>query len=173
MKLNFYVRGKVQKVGYRERVVKIARVLKLKGVVGNLDDGRVWIYAEGDEESMKFFERAIDIKDAVISVSSIEKDCHSAPEIKFDTFFKIVEEGETDSRLDTAADYLKELIGEVKNMNQNLGGKMDKMLQKQDDLLGEVVEIRKDLREHVDQRIGKVESDVVEIKSSLKIKGLN
>jgi len=36
--------------------------LGLKGIIENLSDGRVRIIAEGDEEKMKLFEGAIDIK---------------------------------------------------------------------------------------------------------------
>lgn len=38
-----------------------------------MDDGRAKIIAEGDDERLKWFEYAIDIKEHLISVSSIEK----------------------------------------------------------------------------------------------------
>jgi acylphosphatase len=60
--------------GYRARVTDIARVLGLKGTVENLDDGRVKIIAEGDEDKLKWFEEAICIKNTLIDVSSIEKE---------------------------------------------------------------------------------------------------
>ncbi len=112
----------------------IARVLGLKGTVENLDDGRVKIMAEGDDDKLKWFEEAINIKNTLIKVSSIEK-AYSAPEGDFANFYKVVGPGETDSRLDTAADHLKELILAVNSMNNNLGGKMDVMIQKQDQML--------------------------------------
>ena len=115
--------------------------------------------------------------------------------------------GETDSRLDTAADHLKELISAVNNMNNNLGGKMDVMIQKQDqmldkqdqmldkqdqmlqkqdimletqkemvdsqhDLLDEVKDSRKDLKSYLDQRFERLESDVIEMKTALRAKGI-
>ena len=43
--------------------------------------------------------------------------------------------GETDSRLDTAAVYLKEIVVSVNKMNDNLGGKMDTMIARQDQML--------------------------------------
>jgi acylphosphatase len=69
-RLNAYVSGQIQKVGYRKRVIDIARALGLKGMIENLNDGRVKIIAEDDHEKLKWFESAIDIKNALIQVSS-------------------------------------------------------------------------------------------------------
>ena len=135
MRFTAYVSGKVQEVGYRARVVDIANALGLKGMIENLKDGRVKIIAEGeDEKKLKWFEDAIDIKNALIYVSSIEKS-YSPASGEFNSFGKLVAKGETDTRLDTAAGYLKELISAVNKMNENLGGKMDQMLNKQDQML--------------------------------------
>jgi acylphosphatase len=133
-RLTAYISGKVQKTGYRARVVDFGRVLGLKGTVENLDDGSVKIIAEGEEDKLRWFEEAIDIKNTLIQVSSIEKD-YSKAAGDYAKFYKLVERGETDSRLDTAADHLKVLIASVNNMNDNLGGKMDTMIQKQDQML--------------------------------------
>lgn len=191
-RLTAYVSGQVQKTGYRARIVDTARALGLKGTVENLDDGRVKVMAEGDDDKLKWFEEAIDIKNSLIKVSFIEKD-YSAPKGDFANFYKVVAPGETDSRLDTAADHLKELITAVNNMNDNLGGKMDQMLDKQDlmlqkqdmmletqremadlqhDLLDEVKDSRKDLKSYLDQRFEKLESDVIEMKAALRAKGI-
>ncbi len=177
-RLTAYVSGKVQKTGYRSRVVDIAKVLGLKGTVENLEDGRVKIIAEGDDDKLKWFEDAINIKNTLIQVSSIEKE-YSPPRGEFTKFYKLVETGETDSRLDTAADHLKVLIGAVNNMNNNLGGKMDVMIQKQDqmldlqhDLIDEVQESRKDIKVYLDRRFEKLESEVTDMRTALKAKGI-
>ncbi len=192
--------GKVQKTGYRARVIDFARMLRLRGSIENLDDGRVKIIAEGDEDKLKWFEEAINIKNALIQVSSIEIE-YSEPRGDFGKFYKLVEKGETDSRLDTAASHLKDLIVAVNNMNDNLGGKIDQMndnlggkmdmmndnlsgkmdmmieLQKntlngQEDLLEEVRESRRDLKGYLDQRFEKLESEVTEMRTALKAKGI-
>jgi acylphosphatase len=134
MKLTAYVSGKVQEVGYRGRVVDIANAFGLKGLIENQKDGRVKIIAEGDDEKLKWFESAIEIKNTLIYVSAIEKK-YSPACGEFDDFGKLVIKGETDTRLDTAADYLKILISAVNNLNDNLGGKIDQMLDKQDQML--------------------------------------
>jgi acylphosphatase len=198
-RLTAYVSGQVQRTGYRVRIIDIARALGLKGTVENLDDGRVKIMAEGDDDKLKWFEEAIDIKNTLINVLSIERN-YSEPAGDFANFYKVVGPGETDSRLDTAADHLKELISAVNNMNNNLGGKMDVMIQKQDqmldkqdqmlqkqdimletqkemvdsqhDLLDEVKDSRKDLKSYLDQRFERLESDVIEMKTALRAKGI-
>jgi len=184
MRLTAYVSGKVQKTGYRARVVDIAKALCLKGIVENLDDGRVKIMAEGDSDRLKWFEDAIYINNTLVQVSSIEKD-YSEARGDLSKFYKAVEPGETDSRLDTAVVHLKSLIFAVNNLNENLGQKMDAMIQKQDqmiaiqtqmlgkqdqmlgmqdqmlnlqhDILDEVKESRKDFKSYLDQRFEKLE----------------
>ena len=199
-RLTAYVSGNVHQRGYRARVTDIARVLGLKGTVENLDDGRVKIIAEGDEDKLKWFEEAICIKNTLIDVSSIEKE-YSTPRDDVNRFYKLVDRGETDSRLDTAADHLKNLIVAVNNMNQNIGDKIDQMndnlsdkidqmndnlsgkmdvmidLQKdtlsgQETLIEEVRQSRKEIKGRMDQRFDKLESEVAEMKVALKSKGI-
>ena len=107
------------------------RALGLKGMIENLNDGRVKIIAEGDDEKLKWFESAIDIKNTLIQVSSIET-TYSVPCGEFSQFGKFVEEGETDSRLDKGVEVMKEILVAIKgvnksldDMNSNLGGKID------------------------------------------------
>jgi acylphosphatase len=191
-RLTAYVSGSVQKTGYRARVTDFARMLGLKGTVENLDDSRVKILAEGNEDKLKWFEEAININDNLIQVSSIERE-YSEPMGDFSRFYKLVDKGETDSRLDTAASHLNNLIGAVNNLNDNLGRKMDVMidlndnlgkkmdamvdlqretLNAQENLLEEVQESRKDLKGYLEQRFEKLESEVTEMRAALREKGI-
>ena len=163
MRLTAFVSGRVQEVGYRARVIDMAIALGLKGMVVNLKDGRVKIVAEGEGEKLKWFESAMDIKNALIHVSSIEKNYSSASG-EFDQFGKLVAKGETDTRLDTAAVYLKKLLFAVNNMNDNLGGKMGQMLGKQDELLDEVRNMNDRLGGKVDQMLDKQDDLIIEVK---------
>lgn len=196
MRLTAFVSGRVQEVGYRARVMDMAIALGLKGMVVNLKDGRVKIVAEGEGEKLKWFESAMDIKNALIHVSSIEKNYSSASG-EFDQFGKLVAKGETDTRLDTAAVYLKkllfavnnmndnlggkmgqmlgkqdELLDEVRNMNDRLGGKMDQMLDKQDDLIIEVKDVNRKMDRVLETDIVELKSDMAEVKSALRAKGI-
>jgi len=177
-RLTAYVFGKVQEVGYRGRVVDMANALGLKGTIGNLKDGRVKIIAEGDDDNLRLFESAIDIKNALIFVSSIDKE-YSPARGEFDGFCKLVARGETDTRLDTAVGYLKEIVSLVSNMNDNLGGKMDQMLDKQDQMLGkqdellvEVKDINRKFDKVLDKDILELKTDMAEVKTALKAKGI-
>jgi len=195
IRLTAIVSGKVQEVGYRARVVDIANAFGLKGMIENLKDGRVKIIAEGEDEKLKWFEFAIDIKNTLISVSAIIK-TYSPATGDFENFGKLVTKGETDSRLDTAAVYLKEIVVSVNKMNDNLGGKMDTMIAKQDQMLdkqdqmldkqdqmldkqdttiGEIRALRTDLKGYMDMRFKRIEADLSELKDmkvALKEKGL-
>jgi acylphosphatase len=115
----------VQNVGYRARVVEIAKKSGITGSVQNLTDGRVKIIAEGDERDLESFLDAISIKNALINVENVEVKYSDATR-EYNDFYKLVGEGETDERLDKASEYLKELIVVVKGgfgeMKEELGG---------------------------------------------------
>ncbi len=53
--VEIYVSGIVQGVGFRYFTTRVARELGIKGFVKNLPDGRVYIYAIGEEESLEKF----------------------------------------------------------------------------------------------------------------------
>ena len=178
IRLTAIVSGNVQRVGYRARVIDIANAFGLRGMIENQKDGLVKIIAEGEEEKLRWFESAIDIKNALIRVSSIEKE-YSQASGDFENFGKLVLKGETDSRLDTAAVYLKEIVVSVNKMNDNLGGKMDQMLDKQDqmldkqdDLLYEVRDIKTKFDKVLENDILELKSDINELKIALRAKGI-
>lgn len=129
------------------------------------------IIAEGEDEKLKWFECAIDIKNTLIYVSSIEK-AYSPACNEFDNFGKLVVKGETDSRLDTAAVYLKEIVSGIKNLNDNLGGKMDQMLDKQGELLDEVRDINGKFDRVLENDIVELKNDMAEVKAALREKGI-
>jgi len=129
-------------------------------------------------KSSKRFESAIDIKNTLIYVSSIEKEYSPACN-EFDNFGKLVLKGETDSRLDTAAVYLNEIVSEIKNMNDNLGGKMDQMLDKQDQMIGKQDELLDEVRDIngkfdrvLENDIVELKNDMAEVKAALREKGI-
>ncbi len=53
--LHLWVSGKVQGVYFRASTAKKAQKLNLTGWVKNLEDSRVEIFAQGDEESLQEF----------------------------------------------------------------------------------------------------------------------
>ncbi len=101
-------------MGYRARVVGIAKKFELTGNVQNLEDDRVKIVAEGEEVVLKGFLDAIRIKNTLINVDDVDVE-YSGASGEYADFYKLVGTGETDERLDKASDYLKELIVVMKN----------------------------------------------------------
>jgi acylphosphatase len=130
-KVILYISGSVQRAGYRTKAISLAELYSINGIVSNLPDGRVKIVAEGNETDLEQFIIALDIRNALINVTNIDKD-YSTPFGEYEGFYKLVSSGETDDRLDTAADLLKELIVVIKDGFNDLGKKQDVMIEKQD-----------------------------------------
>lgn len=174
------VSGQVQKVGYRKRVMQTAKAFGLKGIVENLEDGRVRIIVEGEDEKLKWFESAIDIKNTLIQVSTIEKAYFPAGG-EFIRFGKVVDEDETDARLDKGVEAISSMIlaingvtKAIENMDLNLSRRMDNLGEKIDtmsgkiDNLGEKIDIMSGKIDRVDGKMGsmlqKQDDLIVEVK---------
>ena len=192
-KIRAVVSGTIQNVGYRAKVIGFARVFELTGFVQNLDDGRVRIIAEGEENNLNAFISAIRIANTLISVDDVEVE-YADVTGDFDDFYKLVGGGETDERLDKAAEYLKKLIDvtesgfsavtvemrtgftemkeEMRTGFGNLGAKMDVMLEKQSETTREIRGLREDMKSYMDRKFGEIESELDVIKLALKDTGI-
>ena len=62
MKVRLVIEGNVQGAGYRAMVKNVARRLRIKGLVRNLDDGNVEGFCECDEKTLNRFIKIIDRK---------------------------------------------------------------------------------------------------------------
>jgi len=134
-RVEIIAKGEVQRAGYRDYVERVARNLGVLGYVENLEDGNVRIIGESDRETLeRFIDELYAKDDPLIKVTDLEIRYGKATN-EFKNF--IIKRGsvdeETGERLDTAAFYLKGLINATMNMNENLGGKIDQMLEKQDE----------------------------------------
>jgi len=140
-KVILHISGNVQQVGFRAKAVAIANALDIKGNIQNLSDGRVKIIAEGEDADLERFIKGINVQNTHIYVSEIVKE-YFAPAGDYEKFYKLVGGGETDERLDTAADLLKELIHATnrgfENLGDELGGKIDNVSVKIDHLGGKI-----------------------------------
>lgn len=173
-RLTLLISGNVQRAGYRTKVVSIAEALTITGTIQNLKDGRVKIIAEGNKKDLERFIHAVDIKNTLINVVNLEKE-YSGYTGDYQGFYKLVGGGETDERLDTAADLLKELIHVTKNGFDRLGQKIDgvgeglgqKIDQNRVEISSEIHSLRDDLKSHFDERLIKMEKELVDIKSKV------
>lgn len=121
------VKGRVQKVGYRDLVADWAMDLGVVGFVENQPDGTVKIVAEGEEEILEeFVKKAQPEDDPLIRITQVDVEYEKATgEFEFFEIKRGSSEEETAERLDTAAKSLKVLIKTTAMMNENLGNKID------------------------------------------------
>lgn len=199
MRLTAYVSGRVQRVGYRAKVVSLASNRGLVGIIQNHPDGRVLVIAEVDKEAVEEFASAIKIENSLISVEKVDASCSNASG-EFSIFRKITGSDEIGERLDDGIEILKCMMSGINklimitesgfyginskmdNMNSkmdsmnskmdSMNSKMDKMLDKQDETIGEIKGLREDLKDHMDQRFEHIEDELAEVKSALRAKGI-
>ena len=190
------VDGIVQGVGYRYNVKHIAIKDKVKGYVKNLDDGKVEILAEGEDQALERFLNDIRINREPILVESIDVS-YEEPTGEFKTF-KIITgslEDEMVEGFSTGAMYFNIVINKqdlmLQKQDQTLA-KLDQMLQKQDSMLQkqdsmlqkqdqtlaklddlkvsiveEIHALREDIKAILDKRLSKIEEDITKIKIKL------
>lgn len=173
-----YVKGRVQRVGYRDEVEEIARQLEIAGFVKNIKPYDVQIIAEGEDSNIEQFIRQIKIKRFPINVEMVEV---QLKEFKSEfEYFKIKRgewQEEIGERLDMAGKLLHKSI-ELSTESVIIGNKMldkqDDMLDKQDDMLEKqdesVVEIkglRQDLKSYMEERFDSLEHEIVMIKEKI------
>ncbi|MBC2701105.1 MAG: acylphosphatase [ANME-2 cluster archaeon] len=193
-----HITGDVQQSGFRAKIINIAKALDINGYVANLPDKRVKIITEGDETDLERFIKAVNIKNTLINVTDLEKE-YFTPTGEYERFYKLVDDGETDERLDTAADLLKELIhvskngfydlgskidglgddlgGKIDDLGDNLGGKIDglgvdlgsKIDQNKIEITSEIRHSRDDFKSHFDERIIMIEHDIAQIKAKIML----
>ncbi len=92
-RLTAYISGKVQRSGYRGKVVTIARAFGLRGIIQDLPDGRVKVVAEGEEADLERFANALMMKNSIIDVTNIEVH-YADPTGMFSGFNRMIEEWE-------------------------------------------------------------------------------
>ena len=147
-RLTAFISGMVQKTGYRARVVILANAFGLQGYVQNLPSGKVKVVAEGGQTDLERFQSCLTIRDALIDVQSIENE-YTATTGEFTGFEKMVSGGETDQRLDKAADLLKDLIVVTKEVVVELKATHEEIKGARDDIKGvrdEVKGAREDIK---------------------------
>jgi acylphosphatase len=170
LQLTAIVSGKVQHVGYRSRVVTMARTLDLKGYVKNLADERVMVVAEGERSDLERFCRAIRMDDPLIKVEDMQVQLSEAKGA-WDEFYKISGDKEIDSRLDTATVFLKELIVVVKGGFQETNsrlGSMDSKLDKMDGKLDRIARVQENIADKIDNARKEIVSEVKGLRQDLK-----
>ncbi|AEF97287.1 acylphosphatase [Methanotorris igneus] len=118
--------GKVQHVGFRDRIENLGHALGIDGVIYNHKDGTVRILVNFDDEEIKeMFKKNIKLlekKDKLITIEKIE-------ERELKTYIEFPEGinrisaddlTELNKKLDEGVRYIKLIFGELKNINKKL-----------------------------------------------------
>ena len=129
------VKGRVQRVGYRDIVAEIADKMGITGSVQNLQDGKnVEKIAEAEKKVLEEFLKLLWAKeDSNIKVTKI--DVEYQPPKRDHEYFEIIYEDfqkEGFERIGDAVVFLKK----IHNVQVEMLGKQDQMLGKQDQMLG-------------------------------------
>ena len=160
IRLTAYVSGRVQRAGYRAKVVSLAEEMCLVGFVQNRPDGQVLVIAEGDRTDLEKLASALWIKNAIIEVEKVNLQ-FSQGSGQYSSFRKITGPDEIGERLDDGIEILKELVVVLKTVKDDtscikdlqlqmldkqdkLLDKQDKMLDKQDMTIGVLREVKED-----------------------------
>ena len=144
----------------------------------NLPDGRVKVLAEGSDADLQRFLKARMIENTLIKVDDVQSEFSDALGA-YDDFFKVAGENETYARIDVAAEHLKEMIMVAREGFKENNARLQELSTKQDsvidaidearaDVVSEVQGLRSDLKDRMDERLQRIEGDVVEIKALMK-----
>jgi len=154
-RINVVVSGRIQNVGYRVKMITIAKAFGLTGFVQNLEDGRVKIIAEGEDSNLDRFLDAIRIKNTLIDVEDVEVEYADAT-VGLADFYKLVDAGETDERLDNTSDYLKEMIVFMKDAFRDLNYATAKSIEQISTLRQETMKFGEDIGTMRRELVGEV-----------------
>jgi len=172
------VKGRVQRVGYRDEVEEIARRLGIKGFVENIKPYDIRIVTEGEDEAISEFIERIKIKRFPIDVESVEV---SFEDFKGEFEYFEIKRGdwqeELGERLDAAGKLLYKSIKlaersvELAERSVELGEESvsigKRMLEKQDETINEIKGLREDLKSYMEERFDRLEHEVMAIKTKL------
>jgi len=91
VKERMLVEGILQGAGYRAIAKQAARFSGVRGLVRNLDDGRVEIFCEGTKSALKKFHKLIDIKgksEDIMSINVTKIECFEEDEKGYSSAWK-------------------------------------------------------------------------------------
>ena len=178
IRLTAYISGRVQRVGYRAKVISQALEMGEVGIVQNQPDGSVMVIAEGEKkEDLERFASAIRIENAFIHVDDLSAE-YTQGTGQYSTFRKITGSNEVGERLDDGIEILKRILDrqdKTISILSDVDEKLDQTLDKQDETIGEIRGLRVDLKGYMDMRFKRIEADLAELKkmkTALKEKGL-
>ncbi len=171
IRLTAYISGRVQRVGYRAKVVSLAEEMGLVGIIQNQPDGSVLVIAEGEKkEDLERFASAIRIENAFTRVKNIDAE-YSHGSGQYSSFKRVTGPNEVGERLDDGIEILKRILDRQDKTISILSDADEKL----DSTVEEIRGLRVDLKSYMDGRFKRIEADLAELKemkAALKEKGL-
>lgn len=157
------VKGRVQRVGYRDAVQETARQLGITGYVENIKPYDVKIVAEGGEPELKEFLERLYVQEYPVHVEEI------SVEWSEDTggfeYFEVVR-GKWQDELFERLDFAGSLLFSINNKQDTMLSKQGYMLEKQDTMLGKqdtMIQKQDTMIQKHDEAIGEIKSNRQEI----------
>jgi acylphosphatase len=145
----FVIHGKVQHVGFREKIENIGRLLNINGVIYNYKDGTVRILANFDSERkrqlFKELIKELEKVDELIKIDKIEEKKLNAY-IEFPEGINRISADdlvELNKKLDEGVKYIKMIFGELEEHRKILNDHTDLLIEIRDSLR-EIKNILKD-----------------------------
>ena len=154
------VKGRVQRVGYRDFVAEIANGLNICGIAKNLPDGTVRIVAEAEEEILEQFIALIEPRDdPMIKVTNVNVKFEPATgEFEYFDIEYVDFQQEGFERIGVAAVYLKRIDKRIVNIDKKQDSmleKQDVVIEKHDETINELKAFRKESGKKQDQMLQK------------------
>lgn len=167
-KARILVEGMIQGVGYRAFVKQVARFLKLRGLVRNLEDETVEIFCEGPREKIQESLKRIHIKgepEDFMSVDVTEIKCFWEGESGYQEAWKTYRRFEIDYGVEemdvfqesTLEDheygklYFSNFRSELKEFRENTATSFQTMAEKYGDISDELKKFRQTIEKFFDQ----------------------
>jgi len=160
IKMRIVAEGVLHGVGYRAIVRQAARFLGIRGLVRNLEDGRVEIFCEGSKDQVEKFVKMVNIKgkpDDIMSINVAKMECFEEGEEGYSPAWKPYRGFEIDYGVEklspfeesTLEDhefgklYFSSFRNELKSFREDTSLSFAQMAEKYGDISTELKEFRK------------------------------
>jgi acylphosphatase len=158
------VKGRVQRVGYRDAVEELARQLQIAGFVENVKPYDVRIVAEGEDRAIEQFIEKVQIRAPPIKVEHVEV---RLEDVTGEFAYFEIKRGDMAEKLGERLDLANTRMTEMMQQQDSMIEKQDMMIGKQDETIGEIRALREDLKSFMDNRFAYIYREIDAIKARL------
>ena len=176
------ISGKVQMVGFRSFLIKLANSLDIKGFAENLPDGKVKVVSEGSEENIEKFinnikvqkpsyaqieDIKVEYRDYMGEFSSFERIGEDVPRKDADMLEVMKSFDSKAEKLVVILSEVNETLKSIKETQEGIKETQDKMKITQEEMKDDIKEMKDDIKEMKDD-IKEMKDDIKEMKDDIK-----